>query len=1024
MSRALLTAFAKSLNEHTDGRRKLKARAAVEDLLSAPEKTSFDQRAIALLANAAAELRQLDLFDGVLVIIDELGKFLEYAAMHPERQDVYFLQQLGEASGRSGDECLFTVGLLHQGFSSYADKLSEQGQREWEKVAGRFEEIVLSQPLSQVATLVKTALNVKEEACPRGWKSVAQQDMRAAVELGMFGANAGKGSLIDTSPGIYPLHPTVLPVLAKFFRRFGQNERSLFSFLLSSEAYALQDFAQRDATLDAVYRLHDFYDFISLNFGSRLSAQSFRSHWNHIDALIRSYPAERDLELRILKTVGLLNTIDSSSDLLASEELLEIALGSPKDLRPVLARLKKQNVIFFRGASRGLALWSHTSVNLEQALASATEKLPKSESIGSVVRERLDSRPIVARAHYIKTGNLRHFDVRFCSADEFVEEADRLAPKLPADGLIIIALCETLEQRGRVTASLQKFKKNDQVVVGVTDPLDALNGLALTVERWNWVERHTPELKDDRYAAEEVSRQIAHANQTLENALERYVGFRGKSASAESSIQWYHNGKTIKSVADEASLQPFLSGLCDRAFVQAPRIKNELVNRNSLSSAAAAARQRIFELMIHQGRQPMLGLPEDKAPPEKSLYLSVLKASGIHREGPHGWSIGFPVADPLSVRPALDHIVSILERQSDSRVTVDTIFDELRRPPFGVREGLLPILLLTVYLEHEAEVAVYEGGRFVSEMEEFLKMRLVKVPQSFEFQLCRINGIRRELLTHLASVMEVEHVERRELLSIVRPLCLFVAELKEYVRNTDKLSPRTLALRSAIANAKEPADLVFKAIPEALGMRVEGATAERLDATELASRLASGISELRRALPELRKRMTEVIREAFGEAHVKFTAWRHSVAERAETVIVGVTNPELRSFTLKLIDDATEDEVWLESLGSLVTRCPPSRWKDKDELAFAEGVQELVRQFLRVESLHFGDNSLAPEDAVRVALTRRTGEERDEIVHLSPADALKAAALRKELQLRIPSDKKVAAVALSQLLWDLLEDRS
>jgi hypothetical protein len=329
-----------------------------------------------------------------------------------------------------------------------------------------------------------------------------------------------------------------------------------------------------------------------------------------------------------------------------------------------------------------------------------------------------------------------------------------------------------------------------------------------------------------------------------------------------------------------------------------------------------------------------------------------------------------------------------------------------------------------VYLEHEAEVAVYEGGRFVSEMEEFLKMRLVKVPQSFEFQLCRINGIRRELLTHLASVMEVEHVERRELLSIVRPLCLFVAELKEYVRNTDKLSPRTLALRSAIANAKEPADLVFKAIPEALGMRVEGSTTERLDATELASRLASGISELRRALPELRKRMTEVIREAFGEAHVKFTAWRRSVAERAETVIVGVTNPELRSFSLKLIDDATEDEVWLESLGSLVTRCPPSRWKDKDELAFAEGVQELVRQFLRVESLHFGDNSLAPEDAVRVALTRRTGEERDEIVHLSPADALKAAALRKELQLRIPSDKKVAAVALSQLLWDLLEDRS
>lgn len=1020
MSLALLSSLSNALHQHTDGRKKLRVRAAVQEALAAP-KSNLDQRVTALLTQASSELRQHELFDGVLVIIDEMGKFLEYAALHPERQDVYFLQQLGEASSRSGDACLFTVGLLHQGFSTYADKLSEQGQREWEKVAGRFEEIVFSQPLSQVATLLRAALNVKEEACPRGWKTEAQNDMRKAVELGMFGASAGKSSLIESAPFLYPLHPTVLPVLSKFFRRFGQNERSLFSFLLSSEPHALQDFAKREATLQSVYRLPEFYDFVALNFGNRLSAQSFRSHWNHIDAVIRSYPAERELEHRILKAVGLINTIDSSTDLLADGELLSLTLGSSKGLSAAVARLKKENLLFYRGASRGYALWSHTSVNLEQSFATATESIQQCTSIGSVIRERLDSRPIVARAHYIKTGNLRHFSVRFCSPDEIQGDAGIFRPEHPADGLIVIVLSETAEQRRRAIGLVEKQASNPQVIFGVTDPLEVLNGLVLAMERWHSVERHTPELKDDRYAAEEVSRQIAHANQTLENALQRYVGFRGLTNAGEASIQWLYQGKTPKELAEGMSLQSFLSKICDRVFTSAPRIHNELVNRNSLSSAAAAARQRIFELMTKSSDKPLLGLPEGKSPPEKSLYLSVLKASGIHAEGKHGWAIQFPNSDPLNVHPALEHIISILERKPETRVPVDQILDELRRPPFGVRDGLLSILLLTVYLEHEAEIAIYEDGKFVSEVEGFLWMRLVKAPASFEFQLCRITGMRRELLTHLAAVLKLEKAARGELLSIVRPICVLVADLPEYARNTDKLTPQTLALRSAILSAKEPADLIFRAIPEALAVTGVKNTHGSLDANRLASRVAAGLLELRHAFPECRMRMTEDILRAFGEQGMTITEWRRSVSKRAETVLVGVTNPELRGFALKLMEEAIKEDLWLESMGSLVTRCPPSRWKDKDEDAFGEGIRVLAKQFLRVESLHFGDASLAPEDAVRISLTRRTGEERDRVFHLTPAQAKEAHALTRRLQEQMPKDKKLAAAALSKLLWEMLD---
>lgn len=372
VSLVLLRALHEALTTHVDGRRSLRSREQIAEALKNPERLD-ETKIVQWVAAAARELQERDLFRGLLIILDEMGKFLEFAALHPERQDVYFLQQLGEASARSGEACLFCVGLLHQGFSAYADKLSDAGQREWEKVAGRFEELVFTQPLGQVATLISAALDLNPDASAlRGWKSDAHQAMARAVELGLFGAAAPKTSLIQSAPSLYPLHPTVLPVLTRFFRRFGQNERSLFSFLLSSEPHALQSFATREASRETVYRLADFYDFAAHNFGHRLSTQSFRSHWNHIDNVIRSHPAERISEIRVLKTVGILNTIEAA-ELLPTEEVLALALDDLADFHPALKALSASGTLYRRGRSGGYALWPHTSVNLEVAITEARQ---------------------------------------------------------------------------------------------------------------------------------------------------------------------------------------------------------------------------------------------------------------------------------------------------------------------------------------------------------------------------------------------------------------------------------------------------------------------------------------------------------------------------------------------------------------------------------------------------------------------------------------------------------------------------
>jgi hypothetical protein len=118
---------------------------------------------IELLSEAARYVHASGKGDGLLIVLDELGKFLEFTALHPGRQDIYFLQMLAEAASRSGEIPILVVGLLHQGFQAYAEQLTLTSQKEWEKVAGRFEEILFDQPLEHTTSLVANALNVPRD---------------------------------------------------------------------------------------------------------------------------------------------------------------------------------------------------------------------------------------------------------------------------------------------------------------------------------------------------------------------------------------------------------------------------------------------------------------------------------------------------------------------------------------------------------------------------------------------------------------------------------------------------------------------------------------------------------------------------------------------------------------------------------------------------------------------------------------------------------------------------------------------
>ena len=285
-------------------------------------------------------------------------------------------------------------------------------------------------------------------------------------------------------------------------------------------------------------------------------------------------------------------------------------------------------------------------------------KSPK--RVGGYIKDFIETRPIVARRHYIETGNLRYYSVHYCSVDEL---SDLVAKdRTESDGVIVVPLCETIQERESVLGFVERsdLKNRLQWLIAVPQPLSNLSNLVHEVQRWEWIAANTLELNADRYAREEVSRQSSAARSQLAKRIEYYIGFA--SVNRQMGLEWFHKGGRLN-VRDGRDLMSTLSWIFDETYPLAPRIHNELVNRRTLSSAAAAARMRLVERMFTHEGAPYLGLNPDKKPPEMSMYLSVLKKTGLHKE--HGASsiLSEPDSDRdqvCRVLPALDRIREIV----------------------------------------------------------------------------------------------------------------------------------------------------------------------------------------------------------------------------------------------------------------------------------------------------------------------------------------------------------------------------
>jgi hypothetical protein len=254
------------------------------------------------------------------LLIDELGKFLEGAAQ--EGADVHFFQELAEAAGRCNGR-LVVIGILHQAFEQYASRLGQESRDEWAKIQGRFLDIPLVTAVDEVIDLLGKAI-VAELDHPDS-RPVAEEVAKAIAAR----RPGSPPDLADRLDRCWPLHPVTAAILGPVSRRrFGQNERSTFGFLNSSEPEGFQDFLRSTAFADlATFEPSRLWEYLQINLEPAILASPDGHRWAQAaEAVERAEARGEAIHVRLAKTVAVIDIFRNGSGLVPENAVLEASL--------------------------------------------------------------------------------------------------------------------------------------------------------------------------------------------------------------------------------------------------------------------------------------------------------------------------------------------------------------------------------------------------------------------------------------------------------------------------------------------------------------------------------------------------------------------------------------------------------------------------------------------------------------------------------------------------------------------------
>lgn len=944
----------------------------------------------------------------VILIVDEFGKLLEYAAKHDPERELFFLQQLAEFVNNGGQDVLWLT-TLHQDFAGYALDLNKNQRNEWTKVKGRFKEITFSEPVEQLLYLASKRLNADvpsslEKQFDNLWNSISSAKVYPLRDF--FDK--------DVARKLYPLDILSAAVLALSLQQYGQNERSLFSFLNGESAYDLKEF---EHSKKSFYKVSQVYDFLNYNLNSFLlsKANPHYSKWAEIRNALERVEGEFGYDLQmlyqsIIKTIGVFQIFLPGSARITKQFLIEYLSGDIEQglVQKAINELEQKFIIRYYHRRERYSLHEVSDVDIDLALHEAAADVSLANDVVKYLNAYFTFPTITAKRAYFQYGTPRVFQFKITD-NPYVSSI----PEGEIDGYINLIFNPYLDINDIAVAA---GRSEEAILYGLfRNSSDIKN----SIEEIEKAEIAKEKYKDDRIARRELDSII----DAQKNLLSHYVLH---SLYDNNVVQWFYRDRIIDFVENNRDFNGLLSDVCEDVYSNQPIFRSEIVNKSKLSPAASTARKDLFRAIIEHPADDCLAITG--FPPQKSIYFSLLRETGIHHLTTSGWVLDQPeaVIDNCNFLPLFAACDEFVQTTIGAKRNISELYDMLSRRPFKLKRGFLDFWIPIYLLIKRENFAMYGENGFITDMDGEVLELLVKRPKEYAIKAFDTEGIRIDLFNQYRMMLSLDPAVQTSTDSFIQtvvPYIKFYKGLPPYVKHTKRISRQAQKVRQALTNATDPEVLFFEDFPAALGFDILQLNKSPELLKAFSETLMGVMRELRSAYDDLLNRFEGIINALWNQSF-EFSQYKDKLRARYQLTLKHyLLLPYQKTFYDRICSPLEQRNAWLSSVAQAVLGKTLENINDEEELKLFDRFIQIIHELDNLNDFDKHKVDLETENALKLEITIPGQQGNSRLIRMPKEKGKKQHALEEQLNAIIHRENQVTRIAiLAEMLRKELEN--
>lgn len=721
-------------------------------------------------------------YTDVLFSIDEFGKFIEYGLEDFNSNDIFELQTLSEYVNKKDNFKL--IVSLHKSFNEYNLDSSSISYTDWDKIQGRFENIVFKDDYYEMLNIFKETITLKES----NELEISKNIVKKICSDKSFNKNIDIKELENLFEKIIPIHPYSVLIISEIFSKYFQNQRSIYSFIFSSEPNGFQDFIETEFENQELYGLSNLYDYVAYLLRVYSIVLPDSEAWYFSEDRLKDNRVENKVQKDIIKTISLIHSFKLSNTVLPNSKHIVLSLIDKYDEETIIrniATLEKLNLLIFQEQTQSYSLLADSNIDINKELRNLISK-NITFNYEVEINKLIKNKEVIAKRYFSEYGSKRVFEkIYVCENEKELKNKYKI--------FIIDANRFDLKDLSlKNNKSLFLSSKNSQ----------KLNLLVEKVETLKIIKNDNKE-KVSINTIDILDNMILDNSTAIDTILtEGYIS---------SSI--YHNG--LEHEFSSKTLQKLISDISIDSFPDTPKINNYTLNHTiSNKGMSTTFIKALFNSMLENSDQKDLGI--EKFPAEKALYLSIIKPSGIHRFEKDGYSLYSP--DSLNFENVWDEITKSLKKKTK---IVDLIV-KLKEEPYGLDRTKALFVISIFVLVNKETMNIFRDNTYIFDLSLDMLMNIWKATDKFELQIIKLSKDEQNLFkayVQLTTDLTDSEYTKEKVSSIISTLHSKFNYLPEYAHRTQKLSKEAIALRTELVSMREPTKSFFSSFPKALGFK-------------------------------------------------------------------------------------------------------------------------------------------------------------------------------------------------------------